>query len=667
MTARQALPPPLVEDLCLDTFDDDRDAGEVVGTRSPAGVLRDGTDRQSVIGIDGGAARIRPLPRPGWRRAVLAYGPFPPEPGLTLVAHLLNGHNSSQTFHVRQPWRAKLRRLLGDLLRRRLRFRVLRDNLAVGWFDRPVARHPRRGASFVMRSGGPTGGELRVHVGGRAYPAWEGVQNLPIYYVVALREQGATYYVSSASAPPGLGPWPKVRPLGIDPWFAPGVAYAGIHQSVLGEIGFRVDSRIYGVRVARDSAFASWCQQAHLAARGVAVPSGTALERGGRWSSTLAPPGMFAHFADPGQPSGLVHVLVDVRGGGVAGLTWRSSESGAWYVAVGRRCCTLIRRRGLEFTTVARTPRPRMRRRGQAGLQVLDDGSDFGVYLDGQLQFGRRFAVDGADGTGVGTVGDGARQLSDLEAHPLEIDLRHLLSPGQAGSAGIHGEAARGDTVVFDEQFAMARGELAFPTVPTELVWRRELGDGRIVVTAPGSARVDAEVDRPNPGRTLYTTDWLGGHLADLELTVTAPGTRRGQGHSGRGGVVFWQDPDNYLIVSTWLDDSPGHDGSSVSSFLRSRGHEVPRDAVWSNVGRAITWGVPYRLRISCDGERFSAWVDDRPVLYRALTDVYPDAPPLRITRVGIAVNWEYGNDTGSTFHRFTARTAQRLQGAHQP
>jgi hypothetical protein len=48
--------------------------------------------------------------------------------------------------------------------------------------------------------------------------------------------------------------------------------------------------------------------------------------------------------------------------------------------------------------------------------------------------------------------------------------------------------------------------------------------------------------------------------------------------------------------------------------------------------------------------------LDDEPVLYRAFTDVYPDYPPLAIRRVGLAANWEWGNDTGSAFNDFAAK-----------
>ncbi|RVI79084.1 oxidoreductase, partial [Sinorhizobium meliloti] len=64
----------------------------------------------------------------------------------------------------------------------------------------------------------------------------------------------------------------------------------------------------------------------------------------------------------------------------------------------------------------------------------------------------------------------------------------------------------------------------------------------------------------------------------------------------------------------------------------------------------------PFRLRIPFDGERFVVFVDDEPVMQRALTDLYPDDPPLQILRVGLAVNWEWGNDTGSSLQSFIAR-----------
>ena len=52
---------------------------------------------------------------------------------------------------------------------------------------------------------------------------------------------------------------------------------------------------------------------------------------------------------------------------------------------------------------------------------------------------------------------------------------------------------------------------------------------------------------------------------------MTPPGTGRGEGHNGRGGLVLFQDPDTYVIVNVWLDDAPDHDGIAISMFFRSR------------------------------------------------------------------------------------------------
>jgi hypothetical protein len=93
-----------------------------------------------------------------------------------------------------------------------------------------------------------------------------------------------------------------------------------------------------------------------------------------------------------------------------------------------------------------------------------------------------------------------------------------------------------------------------------------------------------------------------------------------------------------------------------VSCFSCLDGFEDIYDAVWSNVGAGIRWGDSHRLRIAFDGMHLMALLDDEPVLYRALTDIYSDASRLLIRRVGLIANWEWGNDTGSTFHKFCAR-----------
>jgi hypothetical protein len=212
-----------------------------------------------------------------------------------------------------------------------------------------------------------------------------------------------------------------------------------------------------------------------------------------------------------------------------------------------------------------------------------------------------------------------------------------------------------GSRVVIQDDFEGQDADLSHGTGKCARgVWRREFGRGVIARTGAGEARVQASTKKPNPGRTLYTVAWEHPDFADLEAEMTAPGVARGQGHRGRGGFVFWQDNHNYIIVSTWLDDC--YDGASVSSFFHLNGFEELYDAVWTNVGHRIQWGVPYRLRVLFNGLRYIACVDGEPVLYRALTDVYPGLPRLQINRVGLAANWEWGDDTGTIFRNFTAR-----------
>jgi hypothetical protein len=56
------------------------------------------------------------------------------------------------------------------------------------------------------------------------------------------------------------------------------------------------------------------------------------------------------------------------------------------------------------------------------------------------------------------------------------------------------------------------------------------------------------------------------------------------------------------------------------------------------------------------DGCKYTVFVDGQPVLYRALADVYRDYGRFSTNRVGLLANWEWGNDTGSTFQKFVGR-----------
>ena len=84
-------------------------------------------------------------------------------------------------------------------------------------------------------------------------------------------------------------------------------------------------------------------------------------------------------------------------------------------------------------------------------------------------------------------------------------------------------------------------------------------------------------------------------------------------------------------------------------------GNEDLYDANWSNVGRTVNWGATTRARVVMDGVNIAVLLNGEAVLYRSLTDVFSDVHSFTIKRVGIVVNWEWGNDTGTTINEFLA------------
>ena len=697
--------------LLEDRYTDELAMGGVVGTTTPTGAARHVVDVERAIGADNGALRIQPLIEPGWGRAALAYGPYPREPGLACAIFMLNGHNTSQSENLPDGFRRRLTRWwLGSetypgrvrvlqwlrhsrkhRMMRRLRawwrasvrpMPVLNENLAVGFFSEPAAADPLAGGGdgFVMHATGAENGELWVKVGSSGAPVIRGVQNLPIYFIVVLRERGAAYYVSSVDGANGMIGYPSMRPVGIDPLDESPRLFAGLQQSVLGQIGFRLDTRVYGTKVARIARLANWYGTAHLAdgLRGEGPLDGSRPEIGnGSWrvigARALArqPDGAGTSaeealgLLEGEEESGLVHVCIrtgDDLDGVSAGLCWRVADEGnLWSVRADARGIELLLSEDGRERIVATDPGVRLRPGAMHSLQILDDGRAFRILLDGTLAFGRQIADERlASATGVGfRAADphGTLRLASFEAHPRSVDLPEILRMGAPW-------LEFGDRVVVRDSFRGPARDLAGSR--TELggkEWRRDIGEGRIRITGADSARVDASVERPNPYRTVYTIPWDEPQFADLEVTITPPGTAQGQREHGRAGLILWQDEDNYIVINTWVADS--YDGSSISSFFHLEGFEDLYDAIWTNVGRRVRWGGPSRLRVVCDGSQYCVLVDGEPVLYRAVKDVYPNYPvPFRINRVGLVANWEWGNDTGSVFREFIGRSRYSGDGA---
>jgi hypothetical protein len=673
-----------------DSFDDERPPGQVIGCSAAGAVARVGADVEGIIGIDNGALRIGPLTTPGWGRAGLTYGPYPRQAGLAMGVFMLNGHHSAQSGPLGQNvvrrvarwflgspgtdgagkrlaglWRSRHKRRMARQIGRWLRLAwlpspdpPLDENLAVGWFPSPAPSRPLAGGNaFVVHATGAGNGALWAGVGPGHVTAVDSLQNVPIYHVVILRRQGAAYYTASLPNAAGQAGYPELQPSAIDPFDTEATLYAGVHQGVQGQIGFQADSRVYQVAVQNLPELAPWYSTAHAADRlnGRAPQHQAEAERGGRWRVH----GRYLALLEPGAPSGLIHVLIKTAGSEpdagsepASGLLWRAAGEGShWLLSFGAAGCQAQLHCAGKIEIVAADSKSWLETDTLNSVQILDDGETFRAHLNGRLLFGGAIR-DGRLGrqSGVGVLGLGATGLwfRDFEAHPRRLPLPPALGL-QPPWTVVTPKVAISD--VFD---GPARDLAGWTPTGAAGAWQRDLGDGVIMLDGRGAAYVRAGKSQPNPNRTFYTLSWADPGAADLEVEVTAPGSGRGEWERGRGGLVFWQDAAHYLVVNTWLDDH--YDGASVSSFFYLDGFENLFDAIWTNVGDRITWGVAYRLRAQFDGRHYLVSVNDEPVLYRALTDVYPSAGRLAIRRVGLAVNWEWGNDTGSRFRDFKAR-----------
>lgn len=682
--------------LIKDSFTDSQPLGHVIGQPSGAGVVRGGRDVEGVMAIDHGALRIRPLLHPDWGRAALAYGPFPRQPGLTFAVYMLNGHNTSQTGDLTHSVPRRLGRWAKGSeavpLGRRMwkwgkngrKKHVLRqmqywywldryykngqrpaldENLAVGWFADESPDPLNGGNGFVMHALGANNGELWLQANGQSAPVLSGCQNVPVFYVVVLRQTGAAYYAASLPSTTGFGNLPNLRPLGIDVRNEDANLYAVITQSVLGQIGFTVDSRVYGAEVTAVPTLENWYGTAHAADSliGEGLLDKSVAEVGGIWqvsegAFTRTAQGIQAQGANSvawlqtDQPVGLLHFLVTTQQAETAvDVFWRvQDDENKWRLRLENgRCQVALQRQGVwqsmsEVDGIALIP-------GQShAVQILDDGHTLRFMLDGTSLLEPLVTDQLAQASGVGLAffDMGGTTLRDFEVHPRSVPIPVELSPPTPWLP----ETA---VPVVTESFEGAEGDLDGRQLGTSgKMWQRTIGTGRFLLTGQGTARVDASAKQPNPDRTAYMIEWDAPDYADLRVTMTPPGTDRGQWERGRGGLIFWQDEDNFLIINTWLDDF--YDGASISSFFTSQGFEDLYDAVWTNVGGRVFWGRPYELRVVFDGNNYLVTVDGEPVLYRALTDFYPDAANLTIRRVGLVANWEWGHDTGTVFSQFS-------------
>jgi hypothetical protein len=689
-----------------DSYSDNKPTGKVIGTQSSVDVTRKGIDIEGTIGIDNNALRIKPLVQPGWGRAGIAYGSYTRANGLAFATFILNGHNTSQMGYIPESFKKRLltwfrgskvdlrirsavsQYLLSLITKspdkknilRRLRYwyqftrtknqiPLIYENLAVGWFPNEVPVNPLdEGNAFIIHAASHENGELWTRVGSNMLSAFKGLQNLQIYYITILREEGAAYYIASVPNARGLAAYPNMRPIAIDPFNRDAKVYAGIYQSVQGEIGFWVDTRVYGTQIQKIPELAAWYGTAAAADKltGDSLLGDTKAEIGGLWTTiegsyqktangTISNLENSLGILNAGTTVGLIHVLLaTTETVTTVGIVWRfqNAENFLSFIIGGEKCQLQIQENGICMS-IAVSEEWHLEPNTLHSLQVLDDGTTFSLYLNGKLVFDAAFPdtrLQNATGVGIQSIeSNNSLYFHYFEAHPRSISIPKQLDLGSPW-------VAEGKQVLVSDNFiSNCVTDLAGKTTTIgNRPWRKEIGTGTIELTSNNSAKVKATAKKHNPGRTVYTVAWGNPEFADIQVEITPPGSKRGQGEKGRGGLIFWQDPDNYIIINNWLDD--WFAGASISSFFTINGFEDLYDAVWTNVGDRVGWGIAHTLRVVFDGLNYTAFVNDEPVLYRSLRDVYPNVKRLAINRVGIVANWEWGNDTGSVFNNFVAK-----------
>ncbi|MEZ4555382.1 MAG: hypothetical protein R2854_02830 [Caldilineaceae bacterium] len=147
-------------------------------------------------------------------------------------------------------------------------------NLALGWFADQTAPGTTPSGAINTHYGSPPTGESVVHpliedrktvnfsatCRGFTLPAAR-LQNIPLY-VMVVRATGAAYCAATLEGVlhyRGIrrcSHWQSIH------WLRTPV-YGGLFQSVLGQIGFRVDTRVFGTKIALVEEFDRWYGSAH--------------------------------------------------------------------------------------------------------------------------------------------------------------------------------------------------------------------------------------------------------------------------------------------------------------------------------------------------------------------------------------------------------------------
>ncbi|HFC12787.1 MAG TPA: hypothetical protein ENJ56_08075, partial [Anaerolineae bacterium] len=547
-------------------------------------------DAEGVISEDNGALRIRPKSTPAWGTSSVIYGPFARANGLTFATVLLNGYihstnpqpathsdNSNGTLSSKTFWQ----RLLGNDPQQGLSYTQANgggdsaENLIAGWFDEAATKagsNPLATSStLVIRTDDKGNSTLAALSNNKFVTVIPQLLNLPLCLVTILRENGAAYYAASMDEYGDLPALPTLRPLAIDLSGNSKSIYAGVDQHHLGQNATATSTRVYDIRIAHVGAWQHWYGTAQVAdslkGKGVLQNNSAETEQAWRVRGYLlrTPDGLVGTQANTyaqihaEQPNGLIHAQIDSNQANARiAFYWRVSPQGdGWRVILSPfgsvvQCSILG-----GWIKIGSTKKGLKIGRTQA-LQIRDDGEHVGIDLDGDLLFAFDDRYNRTE-TGLGVALDHGVILHHLEAHARQIEL-----PDRFDIALPYAPQRPGVMAVWDDLTGQKQRPLQeSKTAVGDREWLLGIGSADLQRTPRGT-----QVITSIPERTIYTFSWHDVAFASLAVDIVPP--RLGnQPQYARGGIVFWQESDDYILISSELAHNEDRAAIIVSYQLK--------------------------------------------------------------------------------------------------
>jgi hypothetical protein len=624
-------------DPFTDSYSDTKAAGAVVGSNSPSGVLRRGTDTESKLSNDNGKLRMAAMAVAGWNREGVAYGPYTRANGLALVVRMNDGDVQANDGTA--------------------------QHLAIGFFTSATpANALTDGNAIILADNGVNGGMVQRN-GSALLALINSLRQVELYIVVVLRATGAAYYLGSVTGANEIAGYTSLRPMGLDTVVNTATVYAAVWQRNMTSGGTN-STRVHALNVAQIAAWAQWYGTAQAADTLTSSPGSiagrTADGLGGTWSAasggfTISASGATGNVAgdnialiDPGATSGLIKATI-VSGAtpGDVGLIFRAQDANNfWMLQSDGTTMHLYKRSGGVYTPIITSGAWHLSANSTQTMQVIDDGNRMRMYLDQSevLVIGGQVDTSFASNTSVGLrhwQTSATTFWQTFEAHPRTVTLPATLDLGAPYQT-------QGATTVATETFAGGAADIAgLATTTGGLTWARTLGSDTVSRNGSGTGVV------ANVGTlTLYTVPWSSAAFADVAIDSTPPGAGYGSGNNGHAGVVLWQDANNWLATYPRVNDDQVNAAEIEVALCVGGSTSVVKRVNYSTI---INHGVTTTIRMTSDGANVIIYRGTEAAFCFALTDLNASYTALTFNRVGIYVG---SQDTGSTLDNFIARSA---------